>query len=706
LSNNNHIIKKQIIEVEITSGQSTAVVHDKVKHIYYERILPRLDKLFSEMSPGNVVVRLDKLDFNLAGISIDRLEEEFVEKTVAAFKTKLEEKLQFNVGDSDNIELIPSYRSPAEAMLHFLEYGYFPWWHSSGDLRTLEQRIIHEPLTHSDFKRRVYALIIDHPFVLQRLVAQLSNGFLHFLISLYLPTFHSKRLYQEVFLLFSGSLGFSKSHLHELFWKLAFKNIFAGYPDTELALFRELILHYCNFQNISRSQFDALVQKQTGSYPYLESLFAQIHSPFSSGDEHPAPSGPSDPNGQEKGEMIPGQDVIDSIGTEAAAKEPLAANSNQYEKDVAKISSKKIVAENEEANAIANGKQGSDKKTPDRFKAGVDVKDKITTARSEVPVAEEKKYDIEQSFPPEFGLVEDTARSNDDSPDTKDSDTVSHVNLDPESQIPTFHSNTHKNNSSEVAGDKEQQHRQAAIPDPTTALQKKEEVKLPVQDQAAMTAITGKPQDKIAAKANSEYDKKILHQDPVGQTKFFKQASASATKNDLRTRLKNGEEVYLDLSGIVILHPFLPPFFANLGLTDQNKFVNEDSLHRAVYILGYLAMGKKEIQEQYLVLSKLLCGMQPEEPLRNMDLITPLEDEETEKLLYTVIGYWTALKTTSPDGLRNTFLNRKGKLGRNDNGWQLDVEHKSWDILLSKLPWGISIIKLPWMKELLFVDWH
>ena len=79
---------------------------------------------------------------------------------------------------------------------------------------------------------------------------------------------------------------------------------------------------------------------------------------------------------------------------------------------------------------------------------------------------------------------------------------------------------------------------------------------------------------------------------------------------------------------------------------------------------------------------------------------------EADNLLQTVINYWDALKNTSPDGLREGFLQRDGKLIRIDGqGWKLQVEQMAIDVLMTRLPWGVSMVKLPWMDELLTVEW-
>ena len=87
--------------------------------------------------------------------------------------------------------------------------------------------------------------------------------------------------------------------------------------------------------------------------------------------------------------------------------------------------------------------------------------------------------------------------------------------------------------------------------------------------------------------------------------------------------------------------------------------------------------------------------------------MTDKEKDLSEKLLEAAIHQWNALKNTSPDSLRGSFLIRQGKLTtKGDRKWTLQVEQKGFDLLLDFLPWSISMIKLPWMTDLLNVEWR
>jgi hypothetical protein len=158
-------------------------------------------------------------------------------------------------------------------------------------------------------------------------------------------------------------------------------------------------------------------------------------------------------------------------------------------------------------------------------------------------------------------------------------------------------------------------------------------------------------------------------------------------------------------SGIVILHPFLPALFGELGLVAERRFLNERATHRAVLLLHYLATGETNAPEFALVLQKILCGLPPETPVPARLEPTEKEKEECRGVLEAVAEHWSPLNRTSMEGLQTTFLQREGRLKPQDSGWALRIEKKTVDILLDKLPWGISLVRLPWMEEILSVEW-
>jgi hypothetical protein len=70
-----------------------------------------------------------------------------------------------------------------------------------------------------------------------------------------------------------------------------------------------------------------------------------------------------------------------------------------------------------------------------------------------------------------------------------------------------------------------------------------------------------------------------------------------------------------------------------------------------------------------------------------------------------VRDHWSALRGTGVDGLRLSFLQRRGLLSRGDDAWHLRMQSEAFDMLMGMLPWRIEQLRLPWMPKLLMVEW-
>lgn len=164
--------------------------------------------------------------------------------------------------------------------------------------------------------------------------------------------------------------------------------------------------------------------------------------------------------------------------------------------------------------------------------------------------------------------------------------------------------------------------------------------------------------------------------------------------------------LYVHNAGIVLLHPYLERLFDYLGLLDEHqRFRDFEALYRGVHALHFAATGVATPQEQETILCKLLCGLPISHPIpKHVDLFQN-DFNEIERLLQSVIGHWRKLKNTSINVLRESYLQREGKLLKENGAWRLIVEQRSLDVLLAYLPWTVSKVYLPWMDAALMVDW-
>jgi hypothetical protein len=179
---------------------------------------------------------------------------------------------------------------------------------------------------------------------------------------------------------------------------------------------------------------------------------------------------------------------------------------------------------------------------------------------------------------------------------------------------------------------------------------------------------------------------------------------APESKLNISDRL-DGDGIYVQNAGLVLLHPYLESFFNEFDLLEHGDFRNRQDQETAVHLLHYLAVKEVFAPEYDLVFEKYLCGIPVQEPIQRFVALSDAMKTECVQLLTAVIRNWSRLKETSPDGLREGFLRRNGKLTRDAFGRRLIVEHQSHDVLLSFLPWGISVLRMPWMAEVLSVEW-
>jgi hypothetical protein len=169
-------------------------------------------------------------------------------------------------------------------------------------------------------------------------------------------------------------------------------------------------------------------------------------------------------------------------------------------------------------------------------------------------------------------------------------------------------------------------------------------------------------------------------------------------------KIVSEKAIFINTAGLVIAHPFIWNFLQNTGCADK-KHIYATEISRAAYLLRFLAVGDENVPEFDLIFEKFLCGIPPQYPLERQLTLSDQDKLECEEMLKSMIVNWPALKNSSPDTVRQMFLQRDGKLDLTRNPGKLFVERKAQDVLLEKLQWNISVVKLPSMSEVLFVEW-
>jgi len=168
----------------------------------------------------------------------------------------------------------------------------------------------------------------------------------------------------------------------------------------------------------------------------------------------------------------------------------------------------------------------------------------------------------------------------------------------------------------------------------------------------------------------------------------------------------HGQDIFIRNAGQVLATPYLPRLFQTVGLLEGNVFPDQANAERGVHLLQYMVDESIHPTEDLLTLNKILCGLQPETAVRRDIDLTDTEKQTVDGLLRAMIAHWKTIGNTSVQGLRESFLQREGRLRPKEDAWQLLVQPRAFDMLLDRLPWGFAVIRHPWMTSTVYVEWR
>jgi len=171
-----------------------------------------------------------------------------------------------------------------------------------------------------------------------------------------------------------------------------------------------------------------------------------------------------------------------------------------------------------------------------------------------------------------------------------------------------------------------------------------------------------------------------------------------------------GDHLYVSNAGLVLFNPFLPLFFERIGVLTQDaegipRVMGLEATSRAVHLLQYLVDGRCDAPEPELALNKLLSGVPLAAPVSRAIELADADRMLCDQLIGAVIANWPILKNTSAAGLRETFIQRAGRLRREADRWTLDVQRKTLDVLVDQIPWNRALVYHRWMAEPVHVNW-
>ncbi|HKK80260.1 MAG TPA: contractile injection system tape measure protein, partial [Phaeodactylibacter sp.] len=107
---------------------------------FQEKVLPRLDEIFSTMVPEGIILRIPKMEIDLGKLDEAHWEREFIERSVERVNRQIQNLASRNEheGNTKGVEWIQPEENAVAVLKVFLLSGVFPWYARHLSARELE----------------------------------------------------------------------------------------------------------------------------------------------------------------------------------------------------------------------------------------------------------------------------------------------------------------------------------------------------------------------------------------------------------------------------------------------------------------------------------------------------------------------------------------------------------------------------------------
>src|SRR5687767_12804113 len=126
-----HLIRKQVIELQLDAGQNAFLMQQQAREYYYQHVTPVMEKLFDELSTDNEVISIGKLEIELGELgwkngrfALD--EHTLYDKLKESFKKAIASPAEAN-NAADNIKHHTPEENACLQWLFYMESGQLPW---------------------------------------------------------------------------------------------------------------------------------------------------------------------------------------------------------------------------------------------------------------------------------------------------------------------------------------------------------------------------------------------------------------------------------------------------------------------------------------------------------------------------------------------------------------------------------------------------
>jgi len=169
-----HRIRRQVLDLELPHETGAFALQRQIALVLQEKVLPKLDELFSQLAPSERVLRIEHLEIDLGQLSINNWENQFIERCIMQISRQIQDLvLEDAKNDGSLVQTQSTGENAIQILRVFLETGTLPWYARSLSLTELEQHL--EPLIATQsllFSSQILPLLRQKKSAVRRLIWQ------------------------------------------------------------------------------------------------------------------------------------------------------------------------------------------------------------------------------------------------------------------------------------------------------------------------------------------------------------------------------------------------------------------------------------------------------------------------------------------------------------------------------------------------------
>ena len=681
-----HIIHKVTVDINTNSNKVAEELKDTIDTFLKEEIFPLIESLFESISSEDSIKLIPELT-----LDIDVSNQNF-SITSEASRRELKKQLSdtltkiVNQPEVHNVKIEEkSYlNSKTDTFFSFLENGTFSWWNNHTESFNFDQKDLYEITQTSSFSAR-FLKVLDTPSQKLRLLHQfLSNELQILFLGIENKPLFLKQLLTEIKTIDSTVV---TSESRKEVWNALAHYVVQG----------DLMVFIMYMLNIIES---AKHQKSKQSAAILQTFLKQIfvkHSEISKILPKEIVT-KIESSGFSEIELIERTKELENQFTSTGAKETkdIASESikdnieAEFTTKVLKDSrdvKKELTQENEQHNEVLNEEKlvGDEKLLENKLERNLTTNNNLFKNQESSQLETTSSSQSSEKQIHESNSIEET--------DSSDQIQLQRQNLNQKNDIND--KNSEDRIDSESGINKKESKDNSSLSEGNVTTKEVQETTTDSSNQAIVIHPNNSSNEELKiSDAKVLNDLKTDEQQPITPLKTIKELFKGFNKP---------KSYIINNAGLILIHPFLKQFFTSCNLLNENNQIINPS--EAVHLLHYVATKQEKQLESNLIFEKFLCNVPIHQTIERDVTLSDEMKENTENLLKSVVQNWEILKNSSPDLIRNEFIQRQGKLDLTKDNPQLTIERRTQDILLDKLPWSYGLCKLPWMNTLLFTDW-